>query len=125
MAYWKGLRRHVLRRIIVQSLHRFFAITYPRLGPGFAEIVLYTRDSRVNGESRKGGLQGYMATLLHEMAHAYIIIYQCPPCLNKDIESDPVNPGHGWPWSEIVEYIEKACLDQTVGLKLFLKTGNR
>lgn len=102
----------------------YLAITRPLPTPGKTCIVMCTRDSGVRGEDRIAALRGYVATLLHEMVHAYLLVYECASCLAKDLDEGARDPGHGSPWTEIVEIITKATSDH-LGLPLNLRFGKQ
>lgn len=90
---------------------------------GTAEVVLYIRDLIEDPLVR---LRGYISTLLHELTHAFIFIYQCKHCLREDMAlGDHRDPGHGWPFQAIVKAIERACNAGNFGAPpLDVFTGN-
>ncbi|KAF8859176.1 hypothetical protein BDZ45DRAFT_742629 [Acephala macrosclerotiorum] len=91
--------------------------------PGTAEVVLFIRDLIEDPLTR---LRGYISTLLHELAHAFLYIYQCRHCFAEDVAPGKHrNPGHGWSFQAIVRAIERACNAGNVGAPpLDVVTGN-
>ncbi|KAE8442421.1 hypothetical protein EG329_003379 [Mollisiaceae sp. DMI_Dod_QoI] len=88
--------------------------------PGSAEILIYTRDDK--DEVLAQTLRGYISTLLREMAHAFLVVYQCRFCFHADATGDPQAPGHGQPFDEIIRVVEIACRDpRYIDLPLDLK----
>jgi hypothetical protein len=46
-----------------------------------------------------------LGTLLHEVCHAFLLIYMCPKCKNWEVYFDQF-AGHGWAWQRIAAQVE-------------------
>ncbi|KAG9237702.1 hypothetical protein BJ875DRAFT_438128 [Amylocarpus encephaloides] len=108
-------------RIIIKSIDKYYAHDiHPRMGEsvhirsrGICEISIW----RLNEDGQLGYRNLSAMTLLHEMVHAFLMLYACGPC-NKSWDGGGVT-GHGQAWLDImsilpIELVQHGVLDSSV-----------
>ncbi|CAG5170095.1 uncharacterized protein ALTATR162_LOCUS7128 [Alternaria atra] len=94
----------------------------PTTGTPSIHMSAFNYDDKVPSYGELNGLaMDRLATILHELVHAYLDHYACRCMKNQESFEEDVDQleGHGWAWQRIASLVERAAPD-IIGLPLNL-----